>query len=307
MRSNYRFAAIRAFATYSDVGELTKEDVYYTIEERYPLTRYCLSEEIHPSTGGRHIHALFEFQRKIDTTDPSWMDVNDGSKQYHPNIQPVKRGEVNFTNIFNYCLKEDPNPYTNIEIPMSWAEILDNATNGEEYLRLVRKHKPADYCKQLKNHEYTAMRLFPTLGIDTIENYSLPSEATMSPALAWYMPSVTLSTLVMGPAGTGKTCWAKLMAPKPALFVRHLDCLQHLTQRHKSVIFDDLDYSHLPPSTQKFLVDTTDIQAIHIRYRVATIPPGIVKIFTANAYPFTKDEPHNLAIKRRLYIIDLYQ
>jgi len=104
------------------------------------------------------------------------------------------------------------------------------------------------------------------------------------------------SLIIQGPAGCGKTNWAKLNCDKPALFVSHLDRLKDLKpDYHKSIIFDDLDFKHLPRTSQIHLVDRENPRDIHIRYRVAHIPSGIQKIFTSNEEPFIRDD----AIKRR--------
>lgn len=98
------------------------------------------------------------------------------------------------------------------------------------------------------------------------------------------------SLLLIGPPGCGKTTWAKKHAKKPALFVSHLDRLKDFDPDfHKSIIFDDTDFKHLPRTAQIHLVDRENPRDIHIRYRVAHIPKGIQKIFTANMKPFIED------------------
>lgn len=68
---------------------------------------------------------------------------------------------------------------------------------------------------------------------------------------------------------------------------------------HKSIIFDDMAFSHLPREAQIHITDTSDEAHIHCRYGYAIIPAGVQKIFTANIYPFLVDP----AIERRLYKI----
>lgn len=108
----------------------------------------------------------------------------------------------------------------------------------------------------------------------------------------------SLKSLVLhGPAGCGKTNWAKKHALKPALFVTHLDRLKDFKFGfHKSIIFDDLDLKYLPRTAQISLADRENDRDIHIRYRVASIPSGIQKIFTCNERPFIQDD----AICRRI-------
>lgn len=105
------------------------------------------------------------------------------------------------------------------------------------------------------------------------------------------------SLVIQGPPGCGKTNWAKIHAKKPALFVSHLDRLKDFRIGiHKSIIFDDLDFQHLPRTSQIHLVDRENPRDIHIRYAVAHIPAGVQKIFTCNHEPFIRDD----AIRRRV-------
>lgn len=300
----FRFSAIKAFLTYSDVCDcLTKESVFFAIDERYPVKSYCIGEEIHPSTGGRHFHAVFEFQRKLNSIDVTLFDVPCEHAQVHPNIQTVKRGAAQWERCVEYCCKDDPNPYTNIQAKPTWGELVESARDSEDFMGLVRTHYPRDFCLNFCRLEAMAKKVFRTSGINTIENYLPPFSITMPPELTLFVPLPGSSTIVVGRPGCGKTTWAKLTAPKPALFIRHLDSLSDLQPWHQSIVFDDLDFKHLPPPTQKFLVDTADVAEIHIRYRVARIPPGLTRIITANEYPFITEGVHAEAIRRRVNCI----
>lgn len=303
----FRFAAKRTFLTYSDVCHcLTKEALYFAIDERYPIKEYCIGEEIHPSTGGRHFHAVFEFQRKLNSFDVTLFDLPCEHTQCHPNIQTIKKGQAHFDRCIEYATKEDPLPYTNVQVRLTWGEMADQASSAEEYLGLVRKHYPRDYALNLQRLEYAAAKLYPTFDANTIENYSPDFPIIYPQELTTYVPHRLKSIVVIGPAGCGKTTWAKEIAPKPALFVRHLDSLSQLRPIHRSIIFDDLEFGHLPPSTQKFLTDQENLAEIHVRYKVARISPGIMRIFTANTDPFNATYEHRSAIDRRCDFINLY-
>lgn len=105
--------------------------------------------------------------------------------------------------------------------------------------------------------------------------------------------------MIVGPPGVGKTTWAKRFSEKPALWVTHMDDLKLLTDEHKTIIFDDLDFQHMPRTAQIHIVDQENARTIHIRYKVIHIPANITKIFTANTFPFVYDE----AINRRINLI----
>lgn len=113
---------------------------------------------------------------------------------------------------------------------------------------------------------------------------------------------VKSSWVIVGQSGCGKTSWAKYNAPKPCLFVTHIDDLKHFkSSTHKSIIFDDMDFKHLPRTAQIHIVDVNDGRSIHVRYGTAYIPAGIRKIFLANEYPFIEDP----AISRRVTLLSI--
>lgn len=302
----FRFSARSVLLTYSQVSEaMTKEAVYHTIDDRYVIRHYVIGEEKH-ADGGRHIHACLIFANKIDSSDATLFDINDGQHQFHPNIQPIKHGRAHMERAQEYCRKEDNEPLQNVEAKLSWGEILEKAQHADDYMRLVRTNYPRDYCLNFQRLEALCAKLWPKSSINTITSFNGTYVMEMPNALSTItvLPS-NQSIVVVGPAGCGKTTWAKMVSPKPCLFVRHLDSLSDLREYHQAIIFDDLDFAHLPPSTQKFLVDVENLAEIHIRYRVAKIPAGIKRIFTANTYPFSQGGPHGRAIERRIVLIDL--
>jgi len=115
-------------------------------------------------------------------------------------------------------------------------------------------------------------------------------------------PESNLSTVIIGKSGTGKTTWAIKHAIKPALLVTHMDDLKKLRPRHKSIIFDDMSFYHMPVTAQIHIADNDLPRSIHVRYGVARIPKCTKKIFTCNEYPFTRDIA---ALERRILLIQV--
>lgn len=298
----FRFQAERVLLTYSQTGELTKEDVFHTLAERFHVDLYCLGQENHED-GGWHIHVLLKFKGKLDRRGADIFDVFDGTNNHHPNIKPVKRGLSNWEKAHEYVEKEDPCPLCNINKKLTWKEIGEKAATAEEFLQLIEANYPRDYYTNLQRYEYAAERKYGKC-VNTIQEEWSPQyeHSTPEELQRWEEnPNPFGKTLIIvGPAGCGKTTWAKANAPKPTLFVRHLDSLARIRPEHRSIIFDDLDFKHYPVSTQKFLVDYENLSEVHIRYKVARIPAGIPRIFTCNEYPFTEEGVHGDAIDRRV-------
>lgn len=302
--TSFRFSSRSVFLTYSQVPcSFTKETVLYDIDARYPVKDYCIGEEQHED-GGRHIHAYLVFIRKVDSRDVSLFDIScfndEGEVEgYHPNMQPVKRGKAHQQRLIDYVTKEDTEPLTNINEPMAWGEMIAAAKSADDFMSLVRENYPRDYCLSYDRIKSMADKEWKKGSIHTLSEFTPSYTYPINVELACTIPDYRKSLVVVGPAGCGKTTWAKQIAPKPALFVRHLDTLKEF-DGHASIIFDDLCFKHLPPATQKFVVDMENTADIHIRYTVATIPASVWRVFTCNEYCFLEDGPHAEAINRRV-------
>lgn len=152
---SFRFQAERVLLTYSQTGELTKEDVYHTLAERFHVDLHCLGQENHED-GGWHIHVLLKFKGKLDRRGNDIFDIYDGRNNHHPNIKPVKRGNNNWEKAHEYVEKEDPCPLCNIDKKLTWKEIGDKAATAEEFLQLIEANYPRDYYTNLQRYEYAA-------------------------------------------------------------------------------------------------------------------------------------------------------
>lgn len=165
-------------------------------------------------------------------------------------------------------------------------EILDGASDQQLWMNhwgtMVRCHRGiAKGRKMIKRKKYSARFALA----------SFPWEACSE-----------LVTIVYGSSGIGKTQFAKAHF-ECALFVSHMDQLGEFDPEvHDGIVFDDMDFKHLPRSAQIHLVDSDEDRAIHIRYGTASIPAGTKKIFTTNEPDgeiFAIDDP---AIARRITI-----
>lgn len=113
------------------------------------------------------------------------------------------------------------------------------------------------------------------------------------------------SLICHGKPGIGKTELAKSVLPG-ALWVTHMDDLGNFVAgEHTGIIFDDMEFGHLPRVAQIHLLDCDNDRSIHVRYKTAHIPAGTKKIFTTNTPEGRIVDLDDGAIERRVTIVDL--
>lgn len=111
---------------------------------------------------------------------------------------------------------------------------------------------------------------------------------------------VPKSEIIWGSSGIGKTSYLRSLYPNH-FWVTHMDDLGNYDEdEYDGIIFDDMSFSHMPPSCQIHLVDFDDDRSIHIRYKTAFIPAGTHKVFSSNSPDIF--DLSNAAVRRRLKI-----
>lgn len=284
---SFRLQAKNVFLTYSQAATIeTKESLLDFLKTRGNGITYCLvSRELHED-GNAHYHALISYAKRRDFRNPRYFDFNG----IHPNMQSAaseratmeyikKDGDIIETG--NPPAGKQQEPYHDICLRsnyMEWLEYCINAKIG------------FGYCKAIWSAVHPSVT-------NTITNAERPGE--LCTALQQFQYDDWERCLVLiGPTGCGKTVWALKNAPKPALFIRHIDRLKDFDPEiHKSIIFDDMIFTHYPAQAQIHMVDNYLPSDIHIRYSVATIPAGTPKIFTCNERPFNEHPAINRRIK----------
>lgn len=268
-------------------SDFVHDELYAFLQSIKPVVWARVARETHED-GQPHFHVGIRFGARVKTrSDNRIFDFNGR----HPNIEVTR----SVKSMLQYCAKEG-NYKDYGKLPGSsslYDECVAAAKAGDVDLLnklLLEAGKSTGWADRL-----WARHSVPDRDIQQ------PGEGTMCVQLQGLSFSGK-STLLVGPSGCGKSTWAKLHAPKPALWVTHMDDLKKLNNGHKSIIFDDMDFSMLPRSTQIYIVDQDDIRTIHCRHTNATIPKGMPKIFTCNPekYPFTQGDE---AIHRRLQVI----
>lgn len=177
-----------------------------------------------------------------------------------------------------------------------FTEALGKEDSGAA-LKYLSENAPRDYCMQRHTLERNLSAHFKPISVYK-PLYAI--ESFCHPQLHF---SNKHATLVWGGSGFGKTAFVKAHFKNP-LFVTHIDRLKDFQQyTHDGIIFDDMSFRHMPPETVIHLLETDNEASIHVRYGVAYLPPGIVKVFTHNTsnpfYAETINEDQQKAIERR--------
>lgn len=275
------FNGKRFFLTYPQCPE-SKESLLEFLQGKAKVRSFVIATESHKDNG-KHLHACVEFS-EVQRRSVDWLDF----KGKHPNKQDPRKWAAcqQYTKKDGDYIESDTQ-----QLEGSLEEIVALASSETEWMQYCVDHKITFqyarwYWERFANNESSIVS-DEHEGIICESLKSLIFDETSRKAL-----------VLKGPSGCGKTTWAKKNAPKPALFVSHLDQLKKfLPGYHKSVIFDDVSFSHIPRVAQIHLLDYDNTRAIHCRHSIATIPAGVHKIFTCNEWPVTRGDP---AIERRM-------
>ena len=279
----------RFFLTYPRC-EHTKEELLAFLSEKAEVSHYTICRELHED-GTPHLHACVEFL-DVQRHPVAWLDF-DGK---HPNKQDPRK----WVACVKYC-KKGGDFIEDVE-----AAPAHTAGPMLECASFEKKEDWFDHCCAEKYSFQYACWFWDRIhsSVPTVYEDDL-HVGKMCKALETFkfVPDLHKTLILMGKAGCGKTTWAKVNAPKPALFVSHVDDLKlYSADIHKSIIFDDVDFNHFPRTSQIHLCDFDNPRSIHCRHAVARIPAGVYKIFTANVVPVNVGDP---SIKRRVKIFNV--
>lgn len=257
---------------------------------RASVVEVIVCSEFHED-GGHHRHVYLRFNRRIDLRNPRDFDF----MGFHANVQRCTNPEA----WKNYIRKDGEF--------MEWRDTAPEEDNAfelartlpfEEYFERTRKKNISfQYARNAWEHtqsEFNQITLFEDPNI----NLNLP----LIEPLQTFNVSTELTNIIVGPTGCGKTVTLCRRMLKPILFCTHVDQLKHFNHLiHKSILFDDMDFSHWPVTAQIHLTDRQMPRAINRRYGTTLIPPGVQVSVTCNQRPFTWDP----AINRRLNLLTL--
>lgn len=284
----FKFDSQHFFLTYpqSEIEHAVLAEAIRSIAA-FDWLRICTESH---ADGNKHLHAVGRFSKRFQSRNERVFDV----QGRHPKIEPVR----SVAKALAYVSKEgdftDFGTVPTSATKRSWEDIVAAAESKDEseWLRVVYEERvPAHVSKRLRQ-----LRESSQSDLDEYDNRPIAVALETCPK-EWE------SMLIIGPPGIGKTGFAMKYAPRPCLCVKHIDTLAEFRpQYHKSILFDDAKFAHLPRETQLQLCDYENQVQIHVRYGVAKVPSRVPRLFLCNegSEPFIEDS----AIQgRRLRVI----
>lgn len=246
--------------------------------------------------GGYHFHVGLQLERSFRTRNNAFFDI----RGEHPNIQSARQ----FGAVANYIKKDgewvewgQPNAIRN------YISLEDVGEYGSEleWLEACRKEKiPGSYATAAWKAKEALPRSILLEKPKVVGPWSLVQTKIRDLIQSARMGSI----IVEGPAGVGKTTAVLDAIEYPAVWASHMDDLKGEMNEIKTVVFDDMDFKHLPRTSQIHLVDTEHDRTIHARYRNIFLPKGTKRVFTCNEYPLLF---HDESIQRRVLNIECYK
>jgi hypothetical protein len=300
---NFQLNTKNVFLTYPKCN-LPISDILASLYAKPHVVYVCVSSEVH-ADGEPHRHALVQFSQPLRTRNERMFDING----FHPNIQGARSPKATL----QYVKKEGDflERGTFVEAKAKGGE--KEVVCAEEIKSTAQEMTYGDFlCWASEHNVHYAEKIwnaFAKKDISTLEDSDDYDPKFLDPAFLAMMKEELNNgickekTLILkGASGIGKTVVAKKIIDKPALFVSHVDQLKLFrVGYHKGIIFDDISFNHTPRENQIAITDYDNARAIHCRHTVATIPAGIMKIFTCNEAPLNlMDE----AIARRVNVIE---
>jgi len=279
---------------------------------RAPVEAHLIARENHEETEEGecdvHLHVYLKFARKVRIASSVKLDLILAGRTFHGNYQTCRSANA----VKAYCKKDGLFIASkNIDDPTGtadpWAEAMTMAKSGdvEGAVALLETEKPRDMLLQGASLRTNLQLLAPAPVYGAPPGHlPLRDHRGLSGALDVLG---TKSLVVWGPAGTGKTCWARALGPHR--FLSHLEGLKTggLVKTGSTLIFDDMCFTHLPRSPALFIFDCEQPRDIHVRYSTVRIPAGVRKIFLTNLSPedFLGEWITDDAFRRRIEFVEV--
>ena len=219
------------FLTYSQSGDLSKEQLLTFLRTKGELKTYVIGSERHVE-GGNHLHAVVTYEAT----------VRGGARLFdceavHPNVQPCRSLAACRT----YAKKDGDyieELGTNVEQTSIQEDCLAAASETDWYQHCVGKNIPFAYAQffwsRLRNDQCTINGDdHPGVMCEQLERFRFVESNAFQ------------CFVVLGASGCGKTTWAKRNMPKPALFATHVDDLKKFRANFHKVAFLCLQFNNV--------------------------------------------------------------
>jgi len=277
-----------------------------------------IGQELHQD-GGIHFHAAAQW-----TKPRTWRPKMFNILNKHPNIRFHQKGKASpaesLSRMWQYPMKTDTTP-------LKWG---DQPPPPKEKLLKRKREVVFATARDLALTEGTTaaakhiMLELPEVGVKSLTQIQanlnvwrmlhqtqLPPSFELSsfkPNLVASIPEPLKVLLISGPAGIGKTQFARAILPN-AVLVRHIDKLKG-QDLSNGIIFDDFGVGHMFPDAIKHLLDWDEDSDIHVRYGTVHIPRHTQKIFCYNKcfdawLPTTMADEDYAAIRRRIELLEI--
>lgn len=113
---------------------------------------------------------------------------------------------------------------------------------------------------------------------ETLSSFYFPSEI-----LQWLKSHKHSLTLILtGPSGIGKTEFAKELFNNP-LLISHMDQLKCLSSKHDGIIFDDIKFKNYSRESCIHLTDVSNDRGINVKNDYIVIPSQMPRVITTNS------------------------
>lgn len=293
----FQFNSKSICLTYSNVAKQCSvtidaasiRDFLCNLHKRENIQYICVSKESHKD-GASHFHSGILLRQPLRTRDERFWDFSG----IHPNIQSARQ----FLQWIKYVKKDGDF--------IEEGFLLENKPGPQEIIEMAKSMDKLEFLAYMSvnKFQYATMiwemahpDMTHTVTSDMVLNTLDRCNPVVIKAFVSNRWDESKVLILWGDTGLGKTSMAKILVPKPALMVSHLDDLKKFRSGyHKGIIFDDVSIKHLPETSQIHLLDSFDTRSIHVRYGTVTIPKNTPKIFTCNEFPVSKIP----AIERRI-------
>lgn len=273
----FKFDSQHFFLTYPQ-SDIEHEVIAAAIRSIASVDWLRVCTEKH-ADGNKHLHAVGRFAKRFQSRNERVFDV----EGRHPKIEPVR----SIAKALAYVSKDGD--YTDFgTVPVAkqkrqWEEIVEASKSDDkvEWLRVVHEER-------MSMHVAKELRAMHAKSRSDLDDYD---ERPICSALET-LPKEWQSMLIVGAPGIGKTGFAMKYTQRPALLCKHIDKLTEFRRDyHKSIVFDDAKFAHLPRETQLQLCDFENQTQVHVRYGVAEIPARVPRLFLCNpeCEPFIED------------------